>query len=160
MVTIQVDGLKEALAAIDDSPVRLKKILDKAFREGGKAAARSVRMRTPKRWKKLVRYKVEKSLAGNTSALVGYFNSSRGSRGKRKDMPDWFKAYWKNYGTLTHRDPTHNFDYPIKPNVKRRNDVGQPPERFFEAAMERMEDAFIRTAEDVLKANEDKILTK
>lgn len=159
MVTYEVEGLKEALSAIDDAPARLKKIVDKAFKEGGKVASRSVRQKTPKRWKKLVRYKVEKSLRGNTSALIGYFNSSRGTRGK-KEMPDWFKAYWKNYGTLSHRDPSHKFDNPIKPHVKRRNNVGQYPEHFFETAMERMEDAFMQKVEEVLKANEDQILSK
>lgn len=157
MVTLEVEGFKEALAGIDGAPTRLKKIVDKAFKEGGKAASRSVRQKTPKRWKKLVRYKVEKSLRGNTSALIGYFNSSRGTRGK-SDMPDWFKAYWKNYGTLSRRDPEHKFDNPVKPHVERRNNAGQFPEKFFEAAMERMEDAFIGKVEEVLKANEDKIL--
>lgn len=158
MISYKVEGLKEALAGIEGSPERLQKILRKAFQEGGKAASRSVRQRTPKRWRKLVRYKVEKSIEGDSSALVGYFNSSRGTRGKGDDMPDWFKAYWKNYGTLKHRDPGHVFDNPIKPNVKRRNNEGQHPENFFETAMERMEDAFIETVEQVLQANTDDIL--
>lgn len=162
MVTYTLEGMKEALAAIDDAPDRMKKIVAKAFREGSKAASKAVLCKTPRRWKKLVRAKVEKSLRGNTSALVGYFNTSRGARKEddnSNNIPDWYKAYWKNYGTLLSRDTKHKFDNPIREGVERKNKWGQAPEWFFESAMHRMEDAFMQKVEEVLAANEDKILT-
>ena len=93
-------------------------------------------------------------------ALVGAFNRVKSGT----DEPDdWFKAYWKNYGTLTHRDPGHKFDYPIKPDnwaaaKRRRNRVGQKHENFYDGAVNGpAQNAFLRAFQDYIKQQEDKL---
>ena len=157
MITCKVQGMKEALAGIDGSGDRLEKSLKKAMTEGGKAAARAMKGKTPKRWVKLVRYKVGKALTGESTVRIGYYGT-RGAKTRTSEIPDFFKAYWKNYGTLSYRDPNHRFDYPIKPHVQRRNNTGQPPEHFFEEAIRGIEDVFVDKVEEVLNANKDNIL--
>ena len=50
----------------------------------------------------------------------------------------------------------HKFDYPIKKlNRKRRNEVGQPAEMFYDPAIPAAQDAFLRKFEDYIKTNED-----
>ena len=157
MITSKVWGMKEALAGIDGSGDRLEKILKKAMTEGGKAAARAMKGKTPKRWVKLVRYKVGKALTEGSTVRIGYYGT-RGAKTRTREIPDFFKAYWKNHGTLSRRDPEHKFDYPVKPNVVRRNDVGQYPEKFFEEAIRGIEEVFVDKVEEVLNANKDNIL--
>lgn len=157
MITCKVQGMKEALAGIDGAGDRLERILKKAMTEGGKAAARAMKGKTPKRWVKLVRYKVGKALTGGSTVRIGYYGT-RGAKTRTSEIPDFFKAYWKNHGTLSRRDPEHKFDYPVKPNVERRNDVGQYPEKFFEEAIRGIEEVFVDKVEEVLNANKDNIL--
>ena len=95
------------------------------------------------------------SVSGDWSALVGAFNKAKSGT---NEPDDWFKAYWKNYGTLTHRDKSHKFDYPVKHlNRKRRNEVGQPHENFYDGAIGPAQDAFLRSFQDSVKAQEDKL---
>ena len=68
------------------------------------------------------------------------------------------KAYWKNYGTLSRRDKTHKFTEPIKkPGRKRRNEVGQPHENFYDKAIQPAQAAYLRAFQDSVKAQEDKL---
>lgn len=153
-----IEGLDDCLKCLDTAPENVVKMTKNAMREGGKAASRVIRAKTPARWRRLVGYKVSKGqLSGNTYALVGYFNKGK-SKGTAGAIDDWFKAYWKNYGTLTHRDKSHKFDYPIKHlNRKRRNEVGQPHENFYDGAIGPAQDAFIRAFQDSVKRQEDKL---
>jgi hypothetical protein len=151
-----ITGLDDALKCFDKAPSNLLKVVKQALREGGKEAAKEIRKAMPRRFKRLVSCKVVKgSLSGDWSALVGAFNKAKSGT---NEPDDWFKAYWKNYGTLTHRDDAHKFDYPIKHlNHKRRNEVGQPHENFYDGAIGPAQDAFLRKFQDSVKSQEDKL---
>ena len=155
-----ITGLEDALNCFDQAPKNLLKVVRKALKDGGRQAAKEIRKAMPRRFKRLVSYKVVKgAVSGDWSALVGAFNKIQSGT----DEPsDWFKAYWKNYGTLTHRDKSHKFDYPIKPDhwaaaKRRRNNVGQPHENFYDGAIGPAQDAFLRAFQDSVKAQEDKL---
>ena len=155
-----ITGLDDALKCFDRAPSNLLKVVKQALRDGGKQAAKEIRKAMPRRFKRLVSSKVVKgSVSGDWSALVGAFNKIQSGT----DEPsDWFKAYWKNYGTLTHRDKSHKFDYPIKPDhwaaaKRRRNNVGQPHENFYDGAIGPAQDAFLRAFQDSVKRQEDKL---
>ena len=122
-----ITGLDDCLKCFDQAPKNLLKVVKKALKEGGKRAAKELRKAMPRRFKRLVSNKVVKGVAsGDYSALIGAFNRVKSGT---NEPDDWFKAYWKNYGTLTKRDPNHKFDYPVKRlNRKRRNEVGQAAE--------------------------------
>lgn len=151
-----ITGLDDALKCFDRAPDNLLKVVRQAMKDGGKQAAKEIRKVMPRRFKRLVSNKVVKgALSGDYQALVGAFNRVKSGT----DEPDdWFKAYWKNYGTLTHRDQGHKFDYPIKKlGRKRRNEVGQKAEKFYDRAVQPAEDAFLRAFEDSVKRQEDKL---
>ena len=155
-VRTYITGLDDCLKCFDKAPSNLLKVVKQAIRDGGKQAAKEIRKAMPRRFKRLVSCKVVKgSVSGDWSALVGAFNKAKSGT----DEPDdWFKAYWKNYGTLTHRDKSHKFDYPIKHlNRKRRNEVGQQHENFYDGAIGPAQDAFLRAFQDSVKRQEDKL---
>jgi hypothetical protein len=155
-----ITGLDDALKCFDRAPSNLLKVVKQALRDGGKQAAKEIRKAMPRRFKRLVSCKVVKgSVSGDYSALIGAFNKVKSGT---SEPDDWFKAYWKNYGTLTHRDPSHKFDYPIKPDhwaaaKRRRNRVGQPHENFYDGAIGPAQDAFLRAFQDSVKRQEDKL---
>ena len=154
-----ITGLDDCLRCFDQAPDNLLKLVKRALKEGGKEAAKEIRKAMPRRFKRLVSYKVVKgTLSGDTYALVGAFNKVKSGT---NEPDDWFKAYWKNYGTLTHRDKNHKFDYPIKPDhwaaaQRRRNRVGQKHENFYDGAVKGpAQNAFLRAFENYIKTNED-----
>ena len=151
-----ITGLDDCLKCFDQAPDNLLKLIKRAMKEGGKEAAKEIRKAMPRRFKRLVGSKVVKgTLSGDYSALVGAFNKAKSGT---SEPSDWFKAYWKNYGTLTRRDQSHKFDYPIKKlNHKRRNEVGQPAENFYDPAIPAAQNAFLRKFEDYIKTNEEYI---
>jgi hypothetical protein len=155
-VRTYITGLDDALKCFDRAPSNLLKVVKQALRDGGKQAAKEIRKAMPRRFKRLVSCKVVKgSVSGDWSALVGAFNKAKSGT----DEPDdWYKAYWKNYGTLTKRDKDHKFDYPIKKlSRKRRNEVGQDAEKFYDKSIDPAQNAFIRAFQDSIKKQEDKL---
>jgi hypothetical protein len=151
-----ITGLDDALKCFDQAPGNLLKVVRQAMKEGGKQAAKEIRKAMPRRFKRLVSSKVVKgAVSGDYSALIGAFNRVKSGT----DEPDdWFKAYWKNYGTLTKRDKDHTFDYPVKKLGRpRRNEVGQDAEHFYDRAVAPAQQTFIRAFQESLKAQEDKL---
>lgn len=154
----KIEGLDDCIKCIEHAPENVLKMTKASMKDAGKATATLIRQRTPSRFRRLVGYKVSKGqLSGNTYALVGYF-----SKGKKKnsnsEIPDWFKAYWKNYGTLARRDRSHNFSYPVKNNVRRRrNNLGQPANNFFESAIGGWERQFLEKFRESMKRQEQKL---
>lgn len=150
-----IEGLNDCLKCLDAAPENVVKMTKNAMREGGKAASRVIRAKTPARWRRLVGYKVTKGqLSGNTYALVGYFNKGK-SKGTAGAIDDWFKAYWKNYGTLARRDASHHFSNPVKRNVRgRRNNVGQPATLFFEQSLGGCYERFLSAFRDSMSKQE------
>ena len=151
-----ITGLDDALKCFDNAPGNLLKVVKTALKDGGKQAAKEVRKAMPRRFKRLVSCRVVKgSISGDWSALVGAFNRVKSGT---SEPDDWFKAYWKNYGTLQRRDPNHKFDYPIKKlSRKRRNEVGQPRENFYDGAIDPAQKAFLRAFRESVKNQEEKL---
>lgn len=156
MPATYITGLDDCLKCFDKAPENLLKLVKKALKEGGKQAAKEIRKVMPRRFKRLVSNKVVKgALSGDTYALVGAFNRVKSGT---NEPDDWFKAYWMNYGTLTKRSKEHKFDYPIKKlSQKRRNEVGQKAEMFYDRAVAPAQEAFLRAFQDYVKANEDQL---
>ena len=136
-VTMTIEGLAEYLHTLDEAPDVLIKAVKKSMRKAGGELARDIRSGTPQAFKGLVKCKVVKArISKNLSSAVGLYKG----RNRGDEIPEWFKAYWKNYGTLARRDPSHRFDRDIKgagttAAARRRNQLGQYYERFFEAAL-------------------------
>ena len=155
---IRIDGVEDVLRMFDGAPKELQKAGRKAMASAGRKVAAKLKRRIPPRWKRLIRSKANMSRSGNLYAVMGLYNGheSQGRQPDGKKVSDWFKAYWSNYGTLARRDPGHRFDYPVKSRRSaggrlRRNDMGQFPERFFEAAAGGWENVFLDGFKDSLK---------
>lgn len=141
----EIQGLDDCLRWMDKAPENCIKVSRAAMRDASRAVSKKMRQRTPKRWRRLVKFAVNKNANGTLAAWIGLFNGHQQQGHQNKDakaIDDWFKAYWANYGTLTHRDQSHTFKYGIK-NRKRRNNVGQRPMNFFEAAANGAESEFV-----------------
>jgi len=155
---IHIEGLDDCLRCMDAAPSNALKMTQTALREASKKSARTIRQKTPPRFRRLVKYKVFKGQVTNSqNALVGLFNKKQTTNGS-STVADWFKAYWKNYGTLTRRDQQHVFDTQVKRRVaRRRNNVGQPHENFFEAAIAGWEGPFMEAFEQSMAEQQEKL---
>ena len=160
-VTLRIEGVSDCMRWCDAAPKDMVQLARKAMRAGARAVTRTVKPRLDARWRPLVRY----ALSGgkrddDLTCAVGQFNKheAQGHQPVQGDkVDDWFKAYWKNYGTLTKRDPSHDFKSPIRPagqaaSKRRRNRIGQSHRNFFEDAMQGYEtiffNAFTKTIND------------
>lgn len=136
-VTMTIEGLGDYLRTLEKAPDELLKAVRKAMRKAGNELARDIKPGIPPSFRNLVKCKVTKAmLSKNLSSAIGLY------KGKvtGNDIPEWFKAYWKNYGTLARRDPAHRFDRPVKGDGtvaanRRRNKLGQFSEEFWEDAL-------------------------
>lgn len=157
--SIKIDGLDDVMRWMDDCPENCVKASRTALREAAKKTTKAIRPGVPKRWRRLVKYKVSRMQNGSLVAGMGLFNGHQ-RQGRHTDVDDWFKAYWANYGTLTHRDPNHKFQQPVKNGStsaakRRRNNVGQKAQNFFESATRGYEERFVRAFEEELAKQED-----
>lgn len=157
--SIRIEGLTDALKALDKLPANAVKMTEKAMTEAAKPVVRKIRAGMPKEFRRLIKYKLvkgERRISGNSAVIIGAF---KGKKISDKDVPQWFKAYWSNYGTLTHRDPGHEFVYPVKKATKsRRNNVGQTHRNFFDEAFKGWEDIIYENFVAALKKREDELL--
>ena len=130
------------------------------MKEAGREATKVIRNGTPKRWRRLVKFKVVTTRDRQLNTGMGLFNNHQhqGHQSRKgAPMDDWFKAYWANYGTLKHRDPNHVFTKPIKNNKKRRNEEGQRAENFFEAAIRGIDDVYYKKFEEAFFKRADQL---
>ena len=138
MATVMtLEGLADYLRTLDEAPQTLIKCVRKAMRKAGSELARDIKSGTPQSFKPLVKSRVVKArMSKNLSAAIGLYKG----KVRRGEIPEWNKAYWKNYGTIRRRDPSHRFDRPVKSDGtaearRRRNRMGQFYEHFFEEAL-------------------------
>lgn len=83
-----------------------KKPMIAAFRRGAREFTKVLRSNTPKdtgETRKAIKVKAERGIG----LKVG-FTAAKGN------MPGYLKAYWNNYGTLSNRSGSHNFQRPRK----------------------------------------------
>lgn len=156
---IHIEGVEDCLKMFEDAPDNAVKICRKAMRAGARGVANHIRRSTPKRWRGLVKSRVGTLPGGMPWARAGLYNNKKASGNQSSKDPafDWFKAYWANYGTLSRRDPNHHFQYGVKPNVERRQDVGQPAQNFFEGAIRGWDEAFVNAFEAEVEKNKNEI---
>lgn len=83
-----------------------KKPMVATFRRAARVFTKELRQSTPK-----ATGETRKSI--KVKALRG-IGITAGFSGKSQYMPGYFKAYWKNYGTLSKRDAGHTFAKPRK----------------------------------------------
>lgn len=136
-VTMTIEGLGDYLRTLEKAPDDLLKAVRKAMRKAGNELSRDIKPGVPTEFRKLVKCKVVKAkMSKNLSSAIGLYKD----KVPRSEIPEWFKAYWKNYGTLARRDPAHRFDRPVKGDGtvaarRRRNQLGQFSENFWEDAL-------------------------
>lgn len=159
---VHIEGVEDCLRMFENAPANAVKICNKAMRVGARAAATHIRKATPKRWRKLVKSRSGKLADGSPWARAGLYNNKKVSGKQGKDPAfDWFKAYWANYGTLSRRDPNHQFQYSVKPKSKhRRQSVGQPAQNFFESAIVGWEEKFVEAFQAEVERNKNDIYQK
>ena len=159
-IKIKIDGIDECMKIFDKMPDNMVKMEKKAMRKASQAVTRSLRKSIPKRFRRLIKYKMHEDRDKNTYVLIGLYNRKEvsGHQSRTGDpVFDWFKAYWANYGTLNRRDPNHQFLYKIKPKTKgnpRRQDVGQPAQNFFKRATNGWQDIYFEALEKEMKKEE------
>lgn len=149
-VNLKIEGMSDCMRWCDAAPKDMVKLAKKAMRSGAREVTRHLKPKIDPRWRPLVRYNIEGGKRDDDLVCnVGLFNGHQrqGHQPESGDVDDWFKAYWKNFGTLTKRDPSHYFKNHIRGRMtargsRRRNNVGQPHVNFFENALQGYEDAF------------------
>lgn len=150
-MAVRIEGVGDVLRMFDDAPGELLKAVKKAMRSAGDVEKRNLKRAIPPEARKLVKLKVKSSRAGDVIARFGMFMDGARVQEDAENMR-WFHFYWKNYGTLTRRDPGHQFEYPVKrKTARRRNDVGQDHENFYEAAVSGYEGRFLGNFKRSLK---------
>ena len=159
-VSLDVQGIQECYRKLDDMPEAALKLIKKSMQEAAKPVARNIRnyIEIP-HWRRLVKSKVaigRKAWEG-TQAAVGMFNNGQASSVMEADRPDWHKAYWANYGTLSRRDPQHVFKTAVQAR-KRHQSVGQPQQNFFERGEEGQEQIFVKHFEDYFSSHQDELV--
>lgn len=156
MAKVKIEGLDDCLRCLDAAPANVVKMTKAALRSAAKVTRQQIKTKMPFTFGRLVKYSLRKQPDGTQSLLVGLFNKKQ-TKNPSSEIPDWFKAYWKNYGTLKRRDPNHDFMYPIREGRAKRNKEGQMPERFFEAAAAGWEGPFISAFEQAMADQQDKL---
>lgn len=152
----KIEGTYEYTQFLLRYPLECNKIILKALRTSGRPLAAAIRRKAPiGKWRKLVKVKAGKSKKSERLYMTaGYSGKKRPAKTKYTDDPnwEWYKAYWKNNGTLRRRDTGHDFIYPIRQRSQRnRNQQGITPRNFYEEAVngqeQKVERAFVRSIE-------------
>lgn len=161
-IKLSVDGLDECAKMFYALPENILKMEKASMRKASAAVSKNIRKGIPKRFRKLVKYKMYEDRNKNTYVLIGLYNrkeiAGHQPEGGGDPVFDWFKAYWANYGTLSRRDKNHRFKFAIKPKTAgnpRRQSVGQPSQNFFAKAISGWENIYVDTMEKEMKKNED-----
>lgn len=109
-ISIQFDGAGRLKELCNQYPERMHRIgIMSAYRVAARPVVRELKKREP-RFKRMVGATAVKSRDKSLVMMRVGFNAKKG-RGSTSgsNPPDWFKAYWKNYGTLSNRDASHDF---------------------------------------------------
>ena len=150
--SVRIEGLEQAYAVLKDYPERVNRIVLVAMRKAVAPLTKEMRNNTPfSAWKKMIKAKKVRSTEG-VALKTGIWGGKSGG-----EPPEWFKAYWLNYGTSERRYTGHTFVTPVKKGVKRRG-VGIPPRLFFERATEGKEEAVARLFEELVVSEAQKLV--
>lgn len=135
---IRIEGLEEMRRALELTYKEMEDITVKAMRSAVRPVARQVKTRlSSEEFRFLVKSKVRKgrkTKSGYPTAVIGMFKPPIRKGDSNKEIPNWYKAYWKNYGTLQRRSSAHHFVKAIKPKSRGRKG-GITPRNFFDQAL-------------------------
>lgn len=132
-MAVRIEGLTEALAFLEAYPKKVNGIVKKSLKVAIKPVLNDIKQNAPKSaWKKMVTAKYVKG--SNPTIKFGFFGEKKSGR-EAREIPDWFKAYWNNYGTLNKRFSGHKFQFPVKKTTK-NNNAGVKSKLFFDRAIE------------------------
>lgn len=104
-----ITGGKTAEEILRDYPNKINAVTKKALRAAVKGPVKDIKAGLKGSLKKKVKAKFIKD-GGKQTILFGVL----GKKGEGDRDLDWFKIYWKNYGTLTKRYSGHKFENPRK----------------------------------------------
>lgn len=159
---VYIEGVEDVMRCFDEGPKRLLKLSQGASRAGARAVVKHLKKgEGMSRWRRLVSAKVKKTREGMISSTMGLYNKE-GLPAKEK-IPDWFKAYWLNYGTLEGRDPSHTFQRKVRPLTssvasRRKNKLGIAYRNFFEKSTEGWTDVFVEAYEKYLADQQEQLV--
>lgn len=152
---MKIVGTAEACAFLRRYPLECNKIILRALRESVKPVSTRVRSAVPyPQWRRLVKVKAKESRAtGRLYAVAGMRDDGKVQEGSK--IPDWFKAYWLNYGTLTRRDAGHTFTRAPRGSSSRNKKGSPKPDNkyrnFYDHAVEGLDkditDKFLKSIE-------------
>ena len=151
---VRIEGVSECLKMFDDAPEELMKACKKAIRKACSDEVRNLKKAVPEA-RDLAKSSVKSLRSGNIYGVFGMFvDKVLGKDGRIGER--WFHQYWKNYGTLQGRDPSHRFDQPVKHGStaavkRRRNNVGEIHQNFYENAIVGFEERAFSTFKKSLK---------
>lgn len=172
-MAVRIEGLEDTLRFFDKQPENAKRIVEKSMKAGAKAGAKDLKKQLPLRFRKLAKSKSGIDARNEIWCRFGLYNNqvSQGHQPKtyrdsgpdgqpKKGITDWFKFYWRNYGTLTYRDRTHKFVRGIRKNVNRRNNVGQMATNEYDRAVVSAKRSFTEAFESAVMKNKDELLKR
>jgi len=142
-VGIKIEGIERMERDLQQFPINADKVVAKAMRKGGNAAAKVIRQKAPSWFRPVVGSKVYTKGHGAT-CMVGLFLGKEKKNIESDDdyIPIWWKAYWSNYGTLENRDPGHQFSRRRKNKTKDWKG-GIKPQHWFEKIQHSGDDIFV-----------------
>lgn len=159
---VEIEGKEAALRALAQCPNRIDKMVAKALKYAGKNAAKSIKGNMPDAsFKRVVRYKVSKS--GESRKLIVGLMNLKSVLVKGKDVKDkakataYMAAYWKNYGTLSNRDPQHRF-YSARKAKSSKWQGGVPARNFYADAEVSLGEKIRRDFECEMKNQENQLV--
>lgn len=94
---IDMDDIERKMANF--SKKELNKAIDGGLRSVAGIVLKKIRHNNPRSLTKA--FRVVKVKAKVPTVQAGLY--------KKAEMPAWYKAYWRNFGTLSRRDPGHEF---------------------------------------------------
>ena len=129
-----IEGTNEALKQLEEYPIKADKVVRDALRAAARPIAAQMRSQMPnKSFRKAVKVKIAEGKV--------YSFANVGILRPKKNWDIWNRAYWKNYGTLANRDPSHKFTMARK-RKSAHFKGGIKPRHFFEPALAGIESKF------------------
>lgn len=151
-VTIEFTGVENLQEIFNKLPGQYsKKPVQAAFRKAARPFVQALKASAPR-------------ATGETAKGIGIKNGKGpsitvGFRTGSGYMPAWFKAYWKNYGTLANRSTSHTFKNKRKPKTAGRRG-GIIPTHFVEKSWDATKGQIEQTIQTELKTQTEKFLQK
>lgn len=151
-VTIEFTGLENVQEILNKLPAQYaKKPIQAAFRKAAKPFIQVLKTSAPNDTGETA--KAIGIKAGKGASITVGFRTGSGY------MPAWFKAYWRNYGTLANRDTAHAFIQKRKAKTANRKG-GVIPLRFVEKAWEQTKGQTEEIVQKELVTQTEKFLQK